>query len=165
MSGGLVRGILTGMVEGAVKLFSAAGRSGESFSGREVFQHYGFTSRALAGAEVIVVRDGNHIVVVAEDDRRYRIALEGGEVAIFSHEGDKVHLRNGRVIEVVTETLLIKASAKVRIESPQLEATGEIIDLVEGTGRTMSGMRSIYNSHAHPENDNGGPTGQPNQVM
>jgi len=66
---------------------------------------------------------------------------------------------------VVTETLLIKASTKVRIESPQLEATGEIIDLVEGTGRTMSGMRSIYNGHVHPENDNGGPTGQPTQGM
>lgn len=165
MSQGLVRGIITAVVEGAIKRFGATGRSGETFASRESFQHYGFSSSPLPGAEAILIREGNHIVSVAEDDRRYRIAVAGGEVAIYTDEGDHVHLKRGRVVEVVTETLLIKASVKVRIESPQVEATGEIIDRIEGDGRTMSGMRAIYNGHTHGENDGGGPTDNPGQMM
>lgn len=162
---GMVRGRLTAMIEGAIKLFSATGRSGERFSGRECFQHYGFSSAPLAGAEVIVIGEGNHIVIVAEDDRRYRVGVEGGEVAIYSHEGDKIHLKQGRVVEIETETLLIKAGQRVRIESPVVEATGDIVDLVDSSGRSMDSMRSVYNSHVHPENDSGGPTSSPNQEM
>ena len=77
----MIRGIIDSIVEGAIKRVSMKGLAGESISSREAFQHYGFTSRALAGAEGILVRDGNHLVLIAEDDRRYRIALAEGEVA------------------------------------------------------------------------------------
>lgn len=162
---GWVRGIITAVAEGAIKRFGATGRRGESFSSREMFQHYGLSSAPPAGSEVILIRDGNHIVSVAEDDRRYRISLAGGEVALYSDEGDVVHLKRGRVVEIVTETLVIKASTKVRIESPLLETTGEIVDLVEAGGLSMSGMREVYNGHTHGENDSGGPTDSPGVTM
>ncbi len=163
---GMVRGIVTAIAEGAIKRFGASGRAGESFASRELFQHYGFTSSPPAGAEVILLREGNHIVAIAEDDRRYRIAVAGGEMAIYSNEGDKVHLKRGRVIEIVTETLLIKAATKVRIESPMVEATGEIIDRVNSDGKTMEQIRTTYSSHTHTGVTPGsGTSGVPLQVL
>ncbi|MDR2551460.1 MAG: phage baseplate assembly protein [Desulfobulbus sp.] len=162
----MIRIILGAIAEGAIKLFSGTGRPGESFTGREYFQHYGFTSSPLPGAEGILVNKGNHIVLIATDDRRYRIALEGGEVAIYTDEGDHVHLKRGRVAEIVTETLVIKAGTKVRIETPQVEATGEIVDRVDSDGRSMEQMRTTYDAHTHKQVQPGtGNSGVPNQGM
>jgi len=167
----MIRGRILAVVEGVIKRFSATGRAKETFADREYFQHYGFTSRPLAGAEGIIINKGNHIIMVASDDRRYRIAIESGEVAIYTDEGDHVHLKRGRVVEVVTDTLLVKAWVKVSFETPlvettgQIQAVGQITDLRSGTGKSMSQMRSTYNLHTHPENDTGGPTDAPNQEM
>jgi phage gp45-like len=98
----MIRGIVNSVVEGKIKLFSALGRIGEIFSNREYFQHYGFTSRPLSGAEIILIREGNHIIAVASDDRRYRIALEEGEVALYTDEGDKIHLKRDKTIEILS---------------------------------------------------------------
>lgn len=131
----------------------------ESVSG-ELFQHYGFTSGPLAGAEYIALPVGGnskHVVVIATEDARYRLQIQDGEVAIYSDEGDHIHLKRGRVIEVVTETLVVKASTKVSFETPLIETTGE----VQATGsiqskaevidqvRSMQADRDIYNSHDH----------------
>jgi len=161
----MIRGIIDSVVEGAIKRLTISGMAGETISDREYFQHYGFTSRPLAGAEGIMIREGNHFVLIASDDRRYRIEIEDGEVALYTDEGDLVHFKRGRNIEIETDTLLIKAFTKMRIESPLLECTGEIIDRTDNDGRTMEEMREVYNGHVHPENDNGGPTDTPNQEM
>ncbi|WP_310601211.1 phage baseplate assembly protein [Desulfobulbus sp.] len=162
----MIRIILKTVAEGAIKLFSGTGRAGESFAAREVFQHYGFSSAAPKGAEGIAIRAGNNIVLIAEDDRRYRLKIKNGEVALYTDEGDHVHLKRGRVVEVVTETLVIKAGTKVRIESPQVEATGEIIDWCDSDGRSMEQMRITYDSHTHQQVQPGiGNSGVPNQGM
>jgi len=97
----LIRGIVTAVIEGVIKLFTASGRSGETFSKREYFQHYGFTSRPKPGAEIIIIKENNNYIAVASDDRRYRIALEEGEMAIYTDEGDKVHLKRNNIIDVI----------------------------------------------------------------
>ena len=105
----MIRAIIKSVVEGVIKRFSATGIPGQSFDDREYLQHYGYTSRPLEGAEAILVREGNHIVMIASDDRRYRIALEAGEVALYDDLEQKVHLtRSG--IEVQSPTQ-IKATA------------------------------------------------------
>lgn len=142
----------------------------------ERYQEYGFTSVPLAGAEAITVCVGgsrDHGVVIATGDRRYRLkGLQGGEVALYTDEGDYIKLGRGRVVEVVTETFLVKASTKVRFETPLVEATehiqavGEITDRRDADGRSMESMRSTYDTHTHPENNvNGGSTNAPNQKM
>ncbi|TBV12749.1 phage baseplate assembly protein V [Stutzerimonas kirkiae] len=123
------------------------GLAGEQVNG-ELMQHYGFTSAPLPGAEYIVVPVGGnskHAVVIASEDGRYRVALADGEVALYTDEGDCIHLKRGRLIEVVTETLLVKAGTKVRFETPMVEATGDIRDAT----RSMGEDRQIYNGHVH----------------
>lgn len=136
----------------------------------ERYQEYGFTSVPLPGAEAITVCVGgsrDHGVVIATGDRRYRLkGLQGGEVAIYTDEGDHIKLGRGRVIEVETTTLLVKASTKVRMETPFFEVTGEIKDRCDADGKSMESMRTTYDPHTHPENNvNGGSTNAPNQTM
>ena len=127
----MIRGIIQSVIEGVIKRFTAAGRPDETFTNREYFQHYGFTSRPLAGAEAIIIKEGNNIIMVASDDRRYRIALENGEVALYTDEGDKIHLKRDGQIEIT-------ATAKVTITAPEcivnavtsVTATSPIITLI-----------------------------------
>ena len=87
----------------------------------ERMQNYGFTSVPLEGAEGIAVFPGgnmDHGIVIAVDDRRYRLkGLLGGEVALYTDEGDYIKLARGRIIDVVTQTLNITATEEVNIST------------------------------------------------
>lgn len=103
-------------------------------------QEYGFTSRPLPGAEgVFVSVNGSreHGVIIAVDDRRYRLkSLAPGEVALYTDEGDKIHFKRGQKIEItsgaevkVTAPLAkvvctnadVNASTKALVTSPTVE--------------------------------------------
>jgi len=154
--------------EGKRQLIQLQALKGETKEGIQRVQNYGFTSVPLEGAEVIFVCVGgnrDHPIAISVDDPRHRKAgLVSGEVAIYTDEGDYILLKRGRVVEISTETLLVKASAKARFETPQLEVTGNIIDRVDDDGRSMSNMREVYDDHTHPET-NSGDTQEPNQKM
>ncbi len=62
-----------------------------------------------------------------------------------SDEGDHVHLKRGRVIEVMTETLLVKAGTKVRFETPLIETTGQIHaeDDIRSDAQVVDQVRSM----------------------
>lgn len=135
------------------------GLAGESVSG-ELFQHYGFSSAPLPGAEYLAIPVGGnskHTVVVASEDGRYRITLQDGEVSLYTDEGDYVHMKRGRVVEVVTDTLVVKAGIKVRFETPLVEMTGDqhVDGSIKAQGeiddhtRSMQADRDIYNGHNH----------------
>ena len=118
----MIRGIVDAVVEGAIKRLSAAGFAGETFADREYFQHYGFTSRPLPGAEVIFVREGNHIVAIASDDRRYRLTIEAGEAALYDDQGQAVHFKRGNALQVTcTGVLTVDAAAQVVVNAPLAE--------------------------------------------
>lgn len=141
----------------------------ESHEGVDRVQEYGFTSHPKQGAEAFVAFLGgarDHGVVIAVDDRRYRLkGLEEGEVALYTDEGDKIHFKRGRIIEIVTNTLKITAATKVEINTPQITASGTFEAAGDITSETevadangpMSEMRSIYNGHVH----GGSPTPTP----
>ncbi|MDY6789673.1 MAG: phage baseplate assembly protein [Thermodesulfobacteriota bacterium] len=157
----MIRTIVTSVTEGVIKRFSGTGRANETFTDREYFQHYGFTSRPLAGAEAIVLKKGNNIIVVASDDRRYRIALQDGEVAIYTNEGDSIHMKRGREIRVTTEKLIIDAATKCQINSAQVNLSGDLVGLKRLVDERLI---DIFNTHTHP-GDSGGTTGVPNQTL
>lgn len=82
---------------------------GETLDEVERFQEYGFTSVPHPDAEAMLVSIGGvraHAIVIAVDDRRYRLrGLAGGEVALYTDEdqkpgGHRIVLRRNQEIEV-----------------------------------------------------------------
>lgn len=122
--GMVVRGVIKalkensgGNIQAQVSLLAA-----ESADGLELIQDYGFTSKPLLGAEGVMVfpgGDASHGLIIATADRRYRLAIADGEVAIHDNLGNKVHLKNTGEIEVV-------AALKVLLTSPLVEASGNL---------------------------------------
>ncbi|MEW6612712.1 MAG: phage baseplate assembly protein V [Pseudomonadota bacterium] len=161
---------------GAIQTAQAQLLADETHDDMERIQEYGFTSVPLPGAEGVAVFVGgnrDHGLIIATDDRRCRKKdLQGGEVALYTDEGDCIVLNRGRVVrivagaqvEVTAPVVTLKAATKVRMETPLLEVTGDIKDKCDTTGKTMAGMRTTYNTHTHP-GDSGGTTGTPNQGM
>lgn len=144
------------------------GLADEVLDGIEHAEPYGYTANPHPGAEAILLSLGGrraHTVCVVAADRRYRLkGLASGEVALYDDLGHQVHLtRDGIVIRGGGHQVLITGTPKLRVEA-DIEATGEIKDLCDSSGRTMSGMRAIFNGHDHP-GDSGGTTGTPNQGM
>lgn len=145
----------------------------------EHFEPYGYTSNPLPGAEAIVGfvgGDRSHAVALVVTDRRYRpVGLASGEVCVFTHEGDEIRLRHGRVIsvtagaklEVNAPEVVVNASVSVTLDTPLVRATGDIeaVGQISDGVSSMQSMRDTYNGHDHPENDSGGPTDLPNQRM
>lgn len=127
----------------------------------ERFQNYGFSSHPKVGAEAAVIFIGGNRdlgLCIAVDDRRYRLtALQEGEVALYTDEGDKLVLKRGNVIEVTTHTFKVNASTKCEFTTPlatfsgNVTAQGDITDHSTGSGRSMLSMRTIYNGHTHVE--------------
>lgn len=165
------RAILTALNDGpGIQILQVKLLANEVRDSVERFQNYGHTSYPLSGSEgIMVCVSGNrdHGVVIALDDRRYRPKnMQPGESAHYDDLGQKIHLtRTGIVITGAGLPVTITDTPKVRMDTPLLEVTGEIKDKCDSDGRTMSNMRSIYNGHTHPENDSGGPTGNPIQGM
>lgn len=130
--------------------------------------------------------------VALYDDQGQAIHLKRDKV-IHIYGCDK--LQANIAVETVITCPLVRAvaSTKVVLDAPLTECTGDLDVLgtvtvggeaevvgnvtsvanitaggaVADTGglKTMGGMRQVFDGHDHPENDNGGPTGGPNQTM
>jgi len=127
---------------------------GENRDGMEHFQNYGFTSHPIPGAEAVVVFPGgnrDHGLVVAVDDRRFRLkSLPQGEVAIYTDEGDKIHIKRGGNIE-------INGSSKVTVNSPAVElGTGTLEAILNGVT-----FKAFFDLHTHTTVALGAPTTPP----
>ena len=92
----MIRGLLKSCLEGVVKRFSATGMI--DVEDREYLQHYGLTSRPQPGAEMVYQVQGNLVIALSSDDRRYRLRVEQGEVALYDDLGQKVHLSRGGIL-------------------------------------------------------------------
>lgn len=127
----LVRGTVV-LVDSARKLQALQMRltAGEVKDGLEHFEPYGFTSNPLAGAEGIAAfigGDRSHGVLLVVSDRRYRIqGMEPGEVAIYTDEGAKIHLKRGRIIDIEADVINFKAAKAVNFDTPAITQTGTI---------------------------------------
>jgi phage baseplate assembly protein V len=106
-------------------------------------QNYGFTSAPLPGAEGVFLSVGGsreHGVIIAVDDRRYRLKpLAPGEVALYTDEGDKIHFKRGNKIEINSgaEINLIAAS-KVTVTAPDATVTCTNATVTASTKATVT---------------------------
>lgn len=127
----------------------------------ELFQQYGMASVPLKGAEGVSLFLGgsrDHGVVIATEDSRYRLkGMKGGEVALYTDEGDKIHFKRGNVIEIETKTLNVKAQNGVNFETSKVSSSGDIAD----SGGTLADLRFKFEQHIHTAPPGGGPTTGP----
>ena len=158
--GALLRGLLgRGVVESVddspmMRTIQAEFLPGDVREGLEHFEPYGFTSRVKKGAEAIGAffnGDRSHGVVLVTADRRFRLHVEEGEVAVFDDQGQKVVLKRdgilvetpknltatvgGNAVATVKGTTTLK-SGDVTIEAPSVHITGKLsVDgHISGTG-------------------------------
>lgn len=124
--------------------------AGEVKDNIEHFEPYGFTSNAHPGAEGIAAffaGDRSHGVVLCIADRRFRLKeLKPGEVALYTDEGDCLHFKRGRVLEIQTMTLRVTAGTAVEFDTPVIRTTGKI----ESAGDQIAAGVSQIN---HPHKD------------
>jgi len=154
------RAVISGVSDsGAIQTMQGQLLAGETQDKMERIQQYGFTACPHGGAEGVVVFPGgsrDHGLVIAVDDRRYRLkGLQGGEVALYDDLERKVLMgRDGIVVDGKDHPVTMKSTVKVRIETPMLECTGEIKDRCDSDGMTMEAMRNTYNAHDHIQSPN-----------
>lgn len=146
------------LARGVVSLVNAAGKmqgmqvkllAGEVKDGMEHFEPYGFTSNPLAGAEALAAffgGDRSHGVIICAGDRRFRLKNTApGEVALYTDEGDKLHFKRGRVIEIETLTLKVKAETAVEFDTPLISTTGKIVSQGDQVAGGISQIQHVHN--------------------
>jgi phage baseplate assembly protein V len=135
--------------------------AGEVKDGIEHFEPYGYTANPHPGAEGVAAffgGDRSHGVVLCIADRRFRLkGLKPGEVALYTDEGDCLHFKRGRELEIQTMTLRVTAGTAVEFDTPVIRTTGRI----ESDGdQIAAGVSQI--SHPHSDVQPGdGQTGAP----
>lgn len=107
--------------DGDLQFIQATFLEGETKSDVRKMHHFGFNSHAPAGSECIAVSvAGNReaSVVIATENREFRFKNLGeGEVAIYSKDGDYIHLKDGNAIDIKTKTLTIDAETEVTVNT------------------------------------------------
>ena len=143
------RGVVS-LVNATSKLQSLQMRllAGEMKDNMEHIEPYGYTSNPHPGAEglaAFIGGDRSHGVVVCIADRRFRLAgIETGEVALYTDEGDVLHFKRDRVIEIETMTLKIKAGTAVEFDTPLIHTTGRIVSDGDQVAAKVSQVNHVH---------------------
>ncbi len=96
--------------------------------------------------------------------------VEAGELSyptsgVYDDQGQSVTLtREGIVVDGAGKTITFRNAPRARFEM-DLEVTGQVKDLCDSGGTTMSAMRLAYNGHRHRENGQGSNTDKPDKEM
>lgn len=109
----------------------------------ERFQEYGFTSVPDKNCEAVVVFVGGnraHGIVVATEDRRYRITdLETGEVALYTKDdGKRVYLKSDGEVHLGTDPSEFVALSNL------------VKDELDNFKTDLDNLKTILVSHVHP---------------
>lgn len=65
-------------------------------------------------------------------------------MAMYTDEGDKLHFKRGRVIEIETMTLKVKAETAVEFDTPEIRTTGKIVSAGD---QVAGGISQIGHGH------------------
>ncbi|WP_145502023.1 phage baseplate assembly protein domain-containing protein [Yersinia similis] len=123
---------------------------------------FGFSSGLPAGSDVVIGflgGDRSSGMIIASHHPAYRhVGLNAGETVIYSQWGQFIKLtESGVVIEAGNQPVTVSnatevtvnASVKVRLNTPLLEVSGNIIDNADSNSATLKTLRDAYNSHNH----------------
>ncbi len=123
---------------------------------------FGFSSGLPAGSDVLILslggdRSSQVIIASGHGSTRY-VNLKPGETVIYDAQGKSVHLGTdkltvdcaGQDIEVLNaQNATIAASVKIRLETPLLEVTGDVIDNCDSNRSSVKVLRDAHNEHDH----------------
>lgn len=126
-------------------------------------QDYGLASVPPVGTDIMTLfmsgDRGRGIAFAAGNQTARPRGMGNGDTCLYDSRGHRVQLQEGNILvdangsTVTVEnatTVVIKAGTKVRLETPRLEVTGEIIDRCDTDGITAEAFRNLYNIHTHP---------------
>ncbi|WP_052742394.1 phage baseplate assembly protein V [Pseudomonas frederiksbergensis] len=126
---------------------------GELRDGVERMQNYGFTSHPLGGDVAFAAVGGNREqgIVLVIDDRRYRIPMQAGEVAMYDDLGNK--------IELLRDMVKVTAVIKAQIVAPEIEIIGnvKIQGNIESNGMITNNGKRVDSTHTHSNSGAGVP--------
>ncbi|MCL2219336.1 MAG: phage baseplate assembly protein [Chitinispirillia bacterium] len=142
----IIRGLIKAVrpaKSGGPARFDASGRPSEEFINREMFQHYGVSSRPPEGAECLILRSGGNVFLIASDDRRYKIGLNDGEVALHDAFRNVVHMQAGGNILVkaggTAGKVAIEAAGEVSVNAAKAVVNAEKVLFGPATGEALAG--------------------------
>ncbi|RAM63147.1 phage baseplate assembly protein V [Herbaspirillum rubrisubalbicans] len=146
---------------------------GEGKDDVELFEQYGITSIPLSGAGGLALffdGDRSHAAIIMPSDKRYRPTdLKPGEVAIYTNEGARIVLKQGRIIEVECDVYRVKAKRYEVVAEEAVNISTHAYELdASGTAKSAGPMEMpevVVNGismrgHFHQEHD-GPPTSPP----
>ena len=123
---------------------------------------FGFASVPPLGSVVTMLRRGGErarsfVIGSSHSPSRPR-DLKPGDSGIYDVRGAKVMLTaDGLVIDCAglptvienASSITLKAETRVRIETPIVECTGDIVSRVDGTQVSLNDLFDAYNAHKH----------------
>lgn len=127
---------------------------GELRDGVERVQNYGFTSHPFADADAIILSlsgTREKAVAIAVDDRRYRLKLQEGEVALYDDLGNAVKLLRDRVHVVGTQEVRVEAPT-VKVVSTTVTIDADTLTVTADTtfnGTVTANGHRIDETHKH----------------
>ncbi|MBN5198776.1 phage baseplate assembly protein [Serratia marcescens] len=123
---------------------------------------FGFSSGLPVGTDVVIAYlggDRSSAVIVASNNQQYRHSdLKPGESVIYNQWGMFIKLtENGIEVEAKGQpvtvsnatTVTVTATEKIRLDTPRLEVTGDVIDNCDSNGATLKQLRDGHNDHEH----------------
>lgn len=123
---------------------------------------FGFSSGLPAGSDVVIGflgGDRSSAVIIGSNHQSFRhVGLKSGETVIYSQWGQYVKLTEaGIIIEANSQPVTVNnatevtvnASVKVRLNTPLLEVSGDIVDNAGSNSTTLKTLREAYNAHNH----------------
>lgn len=165
-------GIANILARGAVALGNSASKlqslqlrllAGEIKDNMEHLEPYGYTACPLPGAEALagfIGGDRSHGVVIVVADRRFRLqGLKPGEVALYTDEGDRIHFKRGRILDIETVTLNVKASDSVNFDTPLISTTGRIESAGDHVAAGVSQIEHLHDGVQQGTDKSGPPVG------
>lgn len=158
------RGVLRAVTDtGGRQTVQAEMLKGELIDGMEHAQNYGFTSHAQGGDVIVGFVGGNREqgVVLVVDDRRYRIALQAGEVAMYDDLGNKVELLRDMVKVTAVQHLQAEAPTTKLISAVTIEGSLNVQGNVATTGTITNNGKNIGSTHQHVNSGGAGLGGVP----
>ncbi|HBR2867961.1 TPA: phage baseplate assembly protein [Klebsiella pneumoniae] len=126
------------------------------------FSDFGFSSGLPAGADVVIAflgGDRSSPVVIASNHQGYRhTGLKPGETVVYNQWGLNIHLTEsgifidakGKDVEISNAAnITATATEQVKLVTPRLLVTGDVIDNCETNDKTLKELRDAYNGHDH----------------